>query len=442
MGNGLYRCFNKSVDAGGALIIWLMSNLIDWQKSTEANALQHFVQNKFLEYYQKGSLHLQTPTSLSQREFGFLLFEGRVMLRHRSFRSVVDFKAFLETTVPSDVYYSSAYYERPEAEMEGKGWLGADLVFDIDADHIPTPCGKIHDSWVCSKCGFAGKGPSPERCPVCGETRFNAKTWICDACLESAKNETIKLIDMLAEDFGFAGREVKAYFSGNRGYHVHVESESIRLLDSSARKEIVDYVIGLGFKMELHKIVDRGRIVVDSNSQGWKQRIAKGIEMFLERASPDQMEEGGLNKRAVDFLMKNRKRLLEGVRKNRYLDVKGVGAENWRKLVEWIASQEAAKIDTVVTTDTHRLIRLAGSLHGKTGLMKAEASLGTLGSFDPLKEAVAFKKGQVLMEMGETPEFRIGDTIYGPFKNAARAELSTAAALFLYCKGAAKVVEQ
>jgi DNA primase small subunit len=364
------------------------------------------------------------------------------MLRHKSFRGVADLAAFLETTVPSDVYYSSAYYEHPAAEMEGKGWLGADLVFDIDADHIPTSCGKVHDSWVCSECGFAGRGPSPEKCPVCGEARFSAKTWICDACLESAKDETGKLIGMLTEDFGFAEKEVKAYFSGNRGYHVHVENESVRSLDSLARKGIVDYVIGLGFSIRLHGTVERGRVVVDESSHGWKRRIAKGIETFLEETSPDRLEESGLNKRGADFLKKNRKRLLEDLRKNRYLDVKGVGAESWKKLVEWIASQEAARIDTVVTTDTHRLIRLARSLHGKTGLMKAEASLSTLDSFDPLREAVAFKEGQVFVDVAEAPEFRIGDTIYGPFKKATRTELSTAAALFLCCKGVAKVVEE
>jgi len=72
------------------------------------------------------------------------------MLRHKGFRNVDALRSFLKTVVPSDVYYSSAYYERPEEDMRGKGWLGADLIFDIDADHIPTPCAKVHDIWVCN----------------------------------------------------------------------------------------------------------------------------------------------------------------------------------------------------------------------------------------------------------------------------------------------------
>jgi DNA primase small subunit len=378
---------------------------------------------------------------MEHREFGFLLFKGRVMLRHKSFRNFDELKASLETTAPSDVYYSSAYYDRPTAEMEEKGFLGADLIFDIDADHIPTPCGRVHDSWVCSTCGFAGKGPSPEKCPACGESKFDAKTWICDVCLESAKGETVKLMDMLTEDFGFADGEIKTYFSGNRGYHVHVESENVKLLDSLARREVVNYIIGLGFKTELHRVIDKGRVLIDPNAGGWKHRVVKGLERFIERAPAAEMEATGLNKRAIGLLDKNRGKLLESLKKNKYLDVKGVGPRNWKTVVEWIADQQSAKIDTVVTTDTHRLIRLAGSLHGKTGLMKAEASLSSFDEFDPLKEAVAFKDGQMTVDVTEAPEFRIGDSIYGPFKNATRVELPTAAALFLCCRDAARVIE-
>ncbi|HIH97013.1 MAG TPA: DNA primase catalytic subunit PriS, partial [Thermoplasmata archaeon] len=84
---------------------------------------------------------------IDRREFGFALFEGW-MLRHKSFKHGDELKQFLQNSVPSNAYCSCAYYEDPEADMNKKGWLGADLVFDIDADHIPTPCDKVHDNWV------------------------------------------------------------------------------------------------------------------------------------------------------------------------------------------------------------------------------------------------------------------------------------------------------
>ena len=399
------------------------------------------VHDKFAEYYAASNTVIRPPNGIGYREFGFFLFRKGVMLRHRSFDSISALEAFLSKTTPSDIYYSSAYYEIPEKEMEEKGFLGADLVFDIDADHIPTPCDKIHDSWICSNCRFVGKGPAPEECPACSSSRFEAKTWTCEVCLKSAKNETIKLTEMLVRDFGFSEKEITVYFSGNRGYHVHVEDESVWALDSLARKEIVDYVIGLGFKAGLHGVVDsQKRVSVDRDAQGWKRRVADGVETFLKKATAAQIEATGLNKRSADILNRNRRRLLENLEKDNYLEVKGISPNNWRKVIEWIVDQQSAKIDTVVTTDTHRLIRLAGSLHGKTGLMKTEAPLSGFDAFDPLKEAIAFKDGHLVVDVAEAPEFRIGDNVYGPFQNAGQMELPTAAALFLCCKGAAMAV--
>jgi len=123
-----------------------------------------------------------------------------------------------------------------------------------------------------------------------------------------------------------------------------------------------------------------------------------------------------------------------------WIDVKGVGDKNWRKLIQYIADKQSVKIDTVVTTDIHRLIRLAGSLHEKTGFMKTEVLHSNIDDFDPFKEAVAFKEGHVTVNVTEAPEFRIGDSHYGPFKNSSNIELPTAAALLLIRKQVAKVV--
>ena len=58
-------------------------------------------------------------------------------------------------------------------------------------------------------------------------------------------SETIKLLKMLKEDLGFAQKDIRVFYSGHRGYHVHVESEAVQTLDAIARKEIVDYLTGL-----------------------------------------------------------------------------------------------------------------------------------------------------------------------------------------------------
>lgn len=366
------------------------------------------------------------------------------MLRHKSFENSETLQSFLASTVPSDVYYSAAYYENPTAGMDKKGWLGADLVFDIDADHIPTPCNKAHDSWVCNTCGAANKGPTPEKCPHCGEARFDTKVWTCNKCLESAKKETVKLVNILMKDFGFAGHELRVYFSGNRGYHVHVENENICMLDSMARKEIVDYIIGLGFDEKFHQLLQGDKIAAESGlgMAGWKGRVTKGICEFLAKATPNEAQVVGLSKQAAEFIITKREMLLKNLKNQKWLCIKSVRTKNWREIIKWVVQQQSAKIDTVVTTDVHRLIRLVGSLHGKTGFMKVEVPLGDLPDFDPLDAAIAFKEGYVVVDIAEAPEFRIRDTVYGPFDNSHHVKLPTAVAIFLLCKGAAQEVER
>ena len=109
-----------------------------------------FVYESFADFYRYPSTVIPSPSSLGQRELGFLLFRKQIMLRHKVFAHISDLKSFVSETVPSDVYHSCAYYENPALDMDKKGWLGADLVFDIDADHIPTSCDKSHDKWTCT----------------------------------------------------------------------------------------------------------------------------------------------------------------------------------------------------------------------------------------------------------------------------------------------------
>ena len=118
-------------------------------------ASREFVYQKFTEYYQESSTSVPAVSTPEQREFGYLMFKERFMVRHRRFSSMTSLRATLADTVPSDVYHSCAYYENPDFDMDKKGWIGSDLVFDIDADHIPTICNKIHDEFKCVKCGFS-----------------------------------------------------------------------------------------------------------------------------------------------------------------------------------------------------------------------------------------------------------------------------------------------
>ena len=407
-------------------------------------ASRDFVYGKFSEFYRDPSTVIPSPASLGQRELGFLLFKERIMLRHRIFGRISDLKLFLGDRVPSDVYRSCAYYENPAAEMDKKGWLGADLVFDIDADHIPTSCDKLHDEWTCAKCGFSGKGITPEACPACEGQKFDAKTWPCEVCLESAKEETIKLVDMLSVDFGFSDSEVSVFFSGHRGYHVHVESEAVKTLDTMARKEIVDYITGLGLSvLGSNEAKSRGAKRRRARSFslhdfGWNRRLKLGLRNFILNATKEDLIDAGVKGNSAVILRNKELILKRCIEEGRWSSVKGVSVGTWRRLAEYVKDLESSKIDTVVTTDTHRLIRMNGTLHGKTGLRKVEFPATHLADFDPFEEAVAFKEGAVKVFVSDAPKFRLGGSVFGPYKRQT-VEVPTAAAVLLICRGRAEV---
>jgi len=407
---------------------------------------QRFVSQKFSEYYASRSNTLSSPETLGQRELAFFLFKERLMVRHRSAINLNGLRRLIEDLQPSDVYYSCAYYENPEAEMNKKGWLGADLVFDIDADHIPTKCDKIHDEWTCKTCGFCGTGAQPEKCSKCGGQKFDTKTWPCERCIDSAKDETAKLIDMLEKDFGLSERDIHIFFSGHRGYHVHVENESVRVLDSIARKEMVDYITGLGLNLSRkEKAGSDGKALsraFNLHEFGRYGRMKRDIRRFIEGATKDYLAAAGIKGRASTGILQYRQQVLEHcIEKGLWDSVRDVGDETWFKIAAYLTNLQISVIDTVVTTDIHRLIRMNGTLHGKSGLLKIEFPVKRLTAFDPFKEAVAFKEGTVKVSVSSAPEFRIGESMYGPYRNTI-VELPTAAAVLLVCKGRADVVNE
>jgi len=268
---------------------------------------REFVYQLFSEFYSDPANAVPAPPLAHQREFGYLMFREKFMVRHRRFEQIANFRVVLADTVPSDVYHSCAYYDNPDFDMDKKGWIGSDVVFDIDADHIPTSCNKIHDEFRCVTCNFEGRGTTPEVCPCCGAAKFETKIWACELCIASARDEVAKLLDMLENDFGFAQDEVRVFFSGHRGYHIHLESETIRSLDAMARREIVDYVTGLGLslleknKRKSQKKLQKKPSVKKFNlhNYGWNRRLKRGMQNFLETALPTDFKEAGLQNKAL-----------------------------------------------------------------------------------------------------------------------------------------------
>jgi DNA primase small subunit len=172
------------------------------------NALTfNFLVSKFRGYYIESSI--EAPPSIASREWGFLFFDDSGMRRHKSFFSRGELIDYVRSMVPRHVYHSAAYYQRPGAPtMKEKLWQGADLIFDLDADHL----------------------------------RNAPKSYA--EMLEMVKKETQKLLEFLIADFGFSEKMISIAFSGGRGYHIHIRDPRIFTLRGDERREIVDYLTG------------------------------------------------------------------------------------------------------------------------------------------------------------------------------------------------------
>ncbi len=408
---------------------------------------QGFVENTFAQYYSQYASKIEPPSSIAQREFGIIIFREKTMVRHKALDSPDELRRFIVSMAPSDVYYSSAYYERPEEQMGRKGWIGADLVFDIDSDHIPTPCKNRHDYWVCESCSNTGMGTKPNACSRCNGRKFKTEGWLCEDCLNAAKAETQKLLDFLSSDFGFGPENLKTCFSGQRGYHVHIEELEIRTLDQNSRKEIVDYITGTGLRMELQGLFEiresRSRRITrpNLNDLGWQGRMMRGVYDLLATKSADDTARLNLPKGTARFIESNKQLILELLAdRSPHTPVKGLSASTFAKLAERGIERQASAIDTVVTTDIHRLIRLPETLHGKTGLKAMELSNQSLEEFDPLSDAVAFRNGNLSVFVRDAYSFRLGEQTYGPY-HQEKVDLPMAAAVYLLCKKVASPID-
>jgi DNA primase small subunit len=369
-----------------------------------------FIRQRFIDYYKKAVL--VAPPAIEQREWGFVLFNPGAsemrMRRHVGFSGRDEMFEYLKNLVPQHTYYSTAYYERPDAgTMAEKGWCGADLIFDLDADHIV-------------------RGPY-------------------DQMLARVKEETEKLIAMLLDEFGMDPKTIELVFSGGRGYHVHVRDLAFRGWGSAERRELIDYVCGIG--------IDPAAMLTGKKSQnpGWQNRYRAALIEYIRWVGtlpePEAMahltDMEGIGKESAITFLKKREEILTEIERhpsasilktNRVLSV--VISQHEGEFKKRLLSR-AALADEPVTTDTNRLIRLPTSLHGGSGMRVQPLELRELHAFDPLTDAVVFGTRDVRVDCRLSLKMPMLGSTYELQKGINT--VPEAVAVFLCCRGMAEI---
>lgn len=364
------------------------------------------------DYYSKSDDFV--PSAVEKREFGFGDFEKKIAFRHAAFKSGSELKRYLVDNSPPFVSCSSAEYERPDGRpMEAKGWLGSELIFDLDASDLHLPCQKQHD-----------------------------RSWVCQNCLDSVKEETTRLVeDFLVPDFGFFEKDIKINFSGNRGYHVHVTDNGAFTLDSKARRQISEYITGTGLDAQKFfeiKTVKKTLFGPQPDSNGWGGKFAKGMITALN--SEQELRELGIDAKTAKQLVDKKEEVKLGISLGVWDKVKiPKKAEFWTGVVRRMAIQQSDSIDRNVTNDTGHLLRLPNTIHGDTGLLgRSIGSVKQLQSFDPMKDAVVLSGNPLRIHVEKAPQFSIGGESFGPYDNKS-VELPLHAALYLLLKKSARL---
>ena len=391
-------------------------------KDIEPIKTKDYLKDKFQEYYQNAEITL--PPRFTSREWGFLSWKGGIMNRHVNFRTVKEVKAYLARIAPAHCYHSVAYYKDPSKNtMIDKEWLGADLIFDLDADHLP----EMED---------VKKGKIP-----------------FSKLMEYIREQTYRLVvDVLLGDFGLSEEDLLITFSGGRGYHVHVRTPELLTLPSGARREIADYLTGKG--LDLSKIlidagytkeypirgkgIERKNLGVEKlpkkDAKGWQGIITRYIHNTLDdlkEKSDDEkkpiMEKLGVSKDMLDF------------RDNNDDIFNKLPKTPKKRFVKTALKETAIYPDEPVTGDIHRLIRLPGSLHGGSGLKVTTMDSKKLEKFNPMKDAIAFGDNLVKVRSIVSHPVTMGDGL-ATLKPESVVDLPEKAAIYFMARNWAHMV--
>ncbi|VVB64271.1 DNA primase small subunit PriS [uncultured archaeon] len=384
---------------------------------------RNYLRSKFREYYLQAAL--DTPPGLESREWGFILFDEIGMRRHKSYLGRGELVDYIRSMVPAHLYHSAAYYQRPGAPtMKEKGWQGADLIFDLDADHLRKAPKSYSDM------------------------------------LDLVKKETLKLLNFLLADFGFSEKNISVVFSGGRGYHIHVRDPKVLALGSDERREIVDYLTGRGldakrlkFKVVVSGDVGNDRVLAlrcpREDAAGWGSKFNQAISLFAEEirsldkitATNKLMKIKGIGKvRATDFYQNIKNdRVMDDIRVGNLDSLKGI-QDVWNFIIDNYLADQFVQVlggetDEPVTADIRRLIRCPTSLHGGSGFRVTPLTIQSMEEFEPLWDAVVFGDEPVLIDVVKPFKTEIRGESYD--LGEGRSELPACAAIFLMARGAA-----
>ncbi len=295
----------------------------------------------YLEEWKPEDLPTFITDSLEMREFGFDYDGSGPRDRYNRFTSVADLEVFLRERAPFSVYNSISYYNEPEKR---KGWIKAELVFDIDAKEMAI-----------KTCCLEGQ--------------------VCEECLENAKKISMEITGILRKNLGL--KNIFHVYSG-RGYHIRVFDDDLMEQGSEVRAEIFEYV--------RDRVYTPPELIINPPSI-ISNMMRETIEKLISSGTRNLENIPGIGFKKSRELYERKDEILDDLDSNKITILKEVlGEKLTESFLNYLYKAQIAILDAKVTVDIKRILRLPSSLHS-TVSMKCML-IKDLKSFSPFRDAV------------------------------------------------------
>jgi DNA primase small subunit len=302
-----------------------------------------------------------------KREFGFQVVKDNAIrfVRNISFETPEKLKKYILDHTPLAIYVGAIYNEGPnyfeQKSIQNLEWIRREFIFDIDLTEYDSV----------RPCSCVGKNQA------------------CEFCWELI-NVSIKWIqETLEEDFGV--KDIKWVFSGRRGVHAWILDRSMSFIDDEQRAAIVNYLTFFKGDGDSAKISPSAKF-----NTRYQERVKKIIfDSFFNHTTINQLEKLGFSKQRANVILTQRDDM--GITNSFYSNhvysterastiVPSQRLPTREEINQNILLRWSPRLDTAVTIDLRRILRMPGSIHGESGKRVRFLNYDELEFFNPTDE--------------------------------------------------------
>ena len=345
------------------------------------------------DYYAEADLF--SFPAMSRREFAFQAWSAPGPNdRHHCFPTPDVMRSIIRIKKPKAVFASNARYLDPgHFKMDKKSITGVDLAFDFDFGDLP-------------------------------EHELSDDFW---ANMDAVAVHVKRLLDKALPTLGFSSEDAIISFSGGKGFHVRIINNGVLSLSRNQRRNIRDFVRGNGLQ-DYHTFAKgkkSGKYSPRLDPEltgGWPEHYTDAASTYLRTIhdSPKSIaiefvkanlplhksgEKKGQKKtpsedsiKEIVDIVQSKSSVLNGGVLSKVFTKKNQMALVRDSISRFAILNNGCAIDLSVTDDMRRILRVPGSIHGKTGLPCMLISRDELNS-EAIKQKVPEVVGTDLLEV-------------------------------------------